>query len=134
MIKTKAAFRALREECGLTQTDIAAEADVRLLTVKKWENPASDIKEPPDDVWQFLLECRGAMHEDARLIAEQIIESCKGVPGAHDLQLDYYRTQEDLDAVQLPDADEPVGYVNARMRLVGQLLDKAEVPYTYRYT
>ena len=131
MKKTKAAFRALREECGLTQADVAAEADVRLLTVKKWENPASDIKEPPDDAWRFLLECRGALHEDARNIAEQIMEN---VPeGAHDLQLDYYRTQEDLDVVQLPDADEPVGYVNARMRLVGQLLDKAEVPYTYRY-
>lgn len=45
MIRTKAAFRALREECGLTQADIAAEAGVRLLTVKKWENPTSDIKE-----------------------------------------------------------------------------------------
>ena len=132
MIRTKAAFRALREECGLTQADIAAEAGVRLLTVKKWENPTSDIKEPPDDVWQFLLECRGAMHQDAREIAQQILDSLETVPGVHDLQLDYYRTQDDLDAVQLPDVDEPVGYVNARMRLVGQLLDKAEIPYTYR--
>lgn len=133
MRKTKAAFRALREECGLTQADVAAEAGCTVQTVKKWENPASHIKEPPDDVWAFLLELRGAMHEDARLIAEQIIESCVALPGAHDLQLDYYRTQACLDAVQLPDHDEPVGYVNARMRLVGQLLDKAEIPYTYRY-
>lgn len=88
---------------------------------------------PPDDVWQFLLECRGALYEDARLIAEQIIESTQAIEGAHGLTLDYYRTQEELDAVQLPDADEPVGYVNARMRLVGHLLDKAEVPYTFEY-
>lgn len=56
------------------------------------------------------------------------------MPGARDLQLDYWRTQDELDAAQLGSGvDEPIGYVNARTRLVGQLLDKAEVPYTYRY-
>ena len=131
MKKTKAAFRALREECGLTQQDIAAEADVRILTAKKWENPNSDIKEPPDDVWQWLLALRGAMYQDAREIVEQIIASLP--EGANDLYLDYYRTQEELDAVQLPEVDEPFGYVNARMRLVGQMLDAKEIKYTYRY-
>ena len=131
MKKTKAAFRAIREECGLTQQDVAAEAYVRILTAKKWENPNSDIKEPPDDVWQWLLALRGAMYQDAREIVEQIIASLP--EGARDLTLDYYRTQEELDAVQLPDADEPVGYVNARTRLVGQMLDAKEIHYTYRY-
>lgn len=131
MKKTKAAFRAIREECGLTQQDVAAEADVRILTAKKWEKPNSDIKEPPDDVWQWLLALRGAMYQDAREMAEQIVASLP--EGARDLTLDYYRTQEELDAVQLPGADEPVGYVNARMRLVGQMLDAKEIPYTYRY-
>lgn len=134
MKKTKAAFRALREECGLTQQDIADEADVHLRSVKRWESPSFPSIEPPDDMWAFVLAARGAMHEDARSIAEQVIESLRGVNGPRDLALDYYRTQEDLDAVQLGSgADEPVGYVNARMRLVGQLLDKAEIPYTYRY-
>ncbi len=135
MEKTKAAFRALREECGFTQQEIADEFGVRLLTVKKWEKPHSDISAPPDDVWQWLLECRGALHQDAREIAEQIMESLESFPnGIQKLELDYYRTQEALDNVQLgTGTDEPVGYVNARTRLVGQLLDRAEVPYTYRY-
>lgn len=131
MKKTKAAFRALREECGMTQREVADEFDVQILTVKKWENPNSNIKEPPDDVWQWLLALRGAMHQDAREIADQIVASLPN--GATDLELNYFRTQEALDAVQLPDADEPVGYVNARMRLVGQLLDREEVKYTYQY-
>lgn len=50
------------------------------------------------------------------------------------MQLRYYRTQEQLDAAQLPDTDEPYGYANARMREVARLLDKAEIQYTYSYT
>lgn len=46
--------------------------------------------------------------------------------GAKDPILDYYRTQEELDGVQLLNT-EAVGYVNARMRLVGQMLDKNTV-------
>lgn len=133
MRKTKAAFKAMREECGFSQQDIADEAGVSILSVKKWENPTY-TQLPPDDVWQFLLSARGAMHQDAREIAEQIVESLSTIENPQDLQLDYYRKQEDLDAVQLGSGiDEPVGYYNARMRLVGQLLDKAEIPYTYRY-
>lgn len=132
MIKTKATFRALREECGLSQQDIADEFDVNRMTVKRWENPSLTGSKLPDDVWAFVLAARGALHEDARSIADQIIGSMAGVKGPHGLTLDYYRTQDDLDAAQ-DGADEPVGYVNARMRLVGQLLDRAEVPYSYRY-
>lgn len=131
MKKTKAAFRAFREECGLTQQDIADEADVRVMTVKNWENPSKPNSVVPDDVWQFVLGLRGAMYQDAREIVEQIISSLPD--GAKDLYLDYYRTQEELDAVQLPETDEPVGYVNARMRLVGQMLDEREIHYSYRY-
>lgn len=130
MKKTKAAFRAFREECGLTQQDIADEAGVQILSVKRWENTKED-HQPPDDVWQWLLALRGAMYEDARQITKQIIESLP--EGAKDLVLDYYRTQEDLDSVQLPEADEPVGYVNARTRLVGQMLDAKEIKYSYAY-
>lgn len=130
MKKTKAAFRAIREECGLTQQDVADEADVKILSVKRWENTKED-HQPPDDVWQWLLALRGAMHEDARQIATQIIDSLP--KGATDLCLDYYRTQEDLDSMQLPNADEPVGYVNARTRLVGQMLEMKEVKYSYAY-
>lgn len=130
MKKTKAAFRAIREECGLTQQDIADEADVKILSVKRWENTKED-HQPPDDVWQWLLALRGAMYEDARHITTQIIESL--TEDAKDLVLDYYRTQEDLDSVQLPEADEPVGYVNARTRLVGQMLDAKEIKYSYTY-
>lgn len=132
MKKTKAAFRAIREECGFSQQDIADEADVSIRSVKFWEDTRED-RQPPDNVWQFLLAARGALYQDAREIAEQITKSLKQT-GATDLQLRYYRTQEQLDAYQLgTGVDEPYGYANARMREVARLLDKAEIPYTFSY-
>lgn len=131
MKKTKAAFRAIREECGLTQQDIADEADVRVMTVKNWENPNKPNSVVPDDVWQFVLGLRGAMYQDAREIVEKIISNLP--EGAKDLVLDYYRTQDDLDSVQLSEVDEPVGYVNARTRIVGQILEAKEIKYSYAY-
>lgn len=131
MKKTKAAFRALREDCGLSQQDVADEADVAVRSVKRWESPNDAGYNPPDDVWRFLLECRGALYEDARLIAEEIIGSA-GKRG-DEVKLRYWRSQEALDAEQLPDVDEPVGYANARMREVGRLLDKAGVAHTFEY-
>lgn len=131
--KTKAAFRAIREECGMTQHDIADEAGVDVRSVKRWENPAVEGYMPPDEVWSFLLSCRGALHQDAREIADQIIDSIKATNGKT-VTLQYFRTQEDLDAVQLKDGiDEPVGYNNARTRLIAQHLEQAEIPYNYQY-
>lgn len=132
MIKTKASFRALREECGLTQEQLADEMDVDRRSVKRWESPHAPV-EPPDDVWAWLLAARGAMHEDARLLAEQIVENYRET-GAREITLLYYRSQQDLDAVQLGgDIDEPVGYANARMRLIARLLEQQEIPYHYEY-
>lgn len=131
MKKNKASFRALREDCGLTQQDIADETGVKILSVKRWEN-TNDDHQPPDDVWDFLLAARGALYQDAREIAEQIIQSVKAVNGK-EVQLCYYRTQEQLDVVQLPDVDEPYGYANARTREIARLLEAAEVQYSYSY-
>ena len=133
MEKTKANFRALREACGLTQSDIAAEADVRLLTAKRWENPNVEGSEPPEDVWDFLRNVYAAMQADAQEIADAIAQSVQETDGML-VELDYYRTQEDLDAVQLGSGvDEPVGYVNARARLVAMMLEGAGIACGFRY-
>ena len=79
------------------------------------------------------MECRGALYADARELAGEITASLE-VEGGREVVLDYYRTQGDLDAVQLDaGTDEPVGYHNARMRAIGRILEQMELPYTYRY-
>lgn len=131
MKKTKAAFRALREECGLTQKDVADEAGVTILSAKKWENPASDIKEPPDDAWEWLLDTSRALEEEA----QKIFEALKSMYRADaPVALGYYRSQEQLDEVQIPAGlDRPVGYMNAVTRRVAALLHEAHMDFDIYY-
>lgn len=135
MLKTKAAFRAMRETCGYSQQDVADEADVRVLTVKKWESPSSDIKQPPDDVWQWLLSERQRQEETAHDLAEQAIAMAEQEDCGGHIVIAYYRSQEELDACQLPAGrDEAVGWVNASSRLAADIIEQAgyEVRFAYR--
>ncbi len=131
MVKTKAAFKALREECGLSQQDVADEAEVTLSSVKKWENPRYDSNQPPGDVWLWLLEMRDELEEEARASCAKLLSMHRG-DGAPFVT--YYRTQEQLDAAQLPcGLDRPVGYVNATTRRAVQLLREAHVDVDVLY-
>ena len=117
MRKTKATARALRESVGMTQLELAAEFDVEVRTVKRWENPAHPSKYP-DEVFQWLEEARSDMVSRAVGLAQGIAAD---KPAR--VVLPYYRTQDELDAVQLPvGQDQPVGYFNATARMVADTL------------
>lgn len=130
MDKTKANFRAIRELCGMTQSDVSGETGATVWVVRSWEDPSCGVL-PPDDVWAWLLMARDAMVMDAREGVEQIMAARIG----QTIALPYFRTQDELDAVQLAQGiDEPVGYHNARMRMIAQMLSEREVPYELVYT
>lgn len=128
MEKSKASFRALREECGLSQQDVADEAGVRVLAVKRWENPR-EPNQPPDDVWAFLLACRDELVATAKAMAD----SARDLPDGP-VTLAYYRDQAQLDSVQLANGnDRPVGYANAITRRAAALLEASGRKVTYEY-
>ena len=130
MDKTKANFRAIREACGMTQSDVSGETGATVGVVRSWEDPSCGVL-PPDDVWAWLLMARDAMVMDACEGVEQIMAARIG----QTIALLYFRTQDELDAVQLAQGiDEPVGYHNARMRMIAQMLSEREVPYEFVYT
>lgn len=128
MHKTKATARALRESVGMTQLELAAEFDVGVRTVKRWENPAHQSNYP-DEVFAWLEEARSDMVSRAVGLAQGIAAD---KPAR--VVLPYFRTQDDLDAVQLPlGQDQPVGYFNATMRLVCDALMAFEVDACFGY-
>lgn len=132
MKKSKTAFRALREDCGLTQQDVADETGANKVTVKRWERPDIKYYDPPDEVWEWLLGVRDTMHADAEAMAERLMRMAASVQCAKPLTITYYRTQEELDAVQLPAGlDRPVGFANATARRVADILEESgwEVEY-----
>lgn len=134
MIKTKAAFRALREACGMTQKDVADEAGVAVFSAKRWENNDNGGHMPPDDVWEWLVECHAAMEAEAHEAAAKALalrdEEHSGAPVA----IRYYRSQEALDEAQLPRGlDRPAGYVNAIARRAAALIEEAGVNTLFVY-
>lgn len=129
MEKSKANIRAIREACGMTQSDVSGETGATLSRIRSWENPACGVL-PPDDVWAWLLMAHDALVMDARDAVEQIMSSRT----TQVVALPYYRTQAELNCVQLAQGiDEPVGYHNARTRMIAQMLSEREVPYEFVY-
>lgn len=126
MIKTKAAFRALRESCGMTQKNVADEADVAMFSVKRWENEDESSHQPPDDVWEWLVECHQRMIAEARESAAKAIALAREERNDGPVAIRYYRTQEALDEEQLPlGIDRPVGYVNAVSMRAAEIIEDA---------
>lgn len=126
MIKTKAAFRALRESCGMTQRDVADEAGVAVFSVKRWENEDESSHQPPDDVWEWLVECHQNMIAEARESAAKALALAREERSDGPIAIRYYRTQEALDEAQLPlGIDRPVGYVNAVSMRAAEIIEDA---------
>lgn len=134
MKKTKAAFRALREDCGLTQNDVAVEMDVDVRSVKRWENGSIEGYEPPDGVWAWLQDAYVDMQAEATRLAAEIMTAVRDSGSTEPVAIRYYRTQEQLDAVQLPAGrDLPVGYANAISREVARTVAEAGIDVDYFY-
>ena len=114
---TKADFRAMREECGLTQQDVADALDVRALTVKRWERPG--FPEPPDDAWAYLHSMRDRMVEMAEFAADKAVE-LRDETGAGAIALTYFRDQRQYDASGRDEG--PVGFANAVARATASRL------------
>lgn len=130
MVKTKAAFRAVREECGLSQQDVADAAGVRVLAVKRWESPAVDGHRPPDDAWEWLLAMRDGLRREAAEAAEATIAALREA-GEDEAVVMYYRSQGHLDS--RAGEGRPYGYVNATSREAARIIEASGHAVAYRY-
>lgn len=106
----KATFKAERESLGLTQNDIAEELGVRLLSVKRWENPEKPYT-PPEAAWDYLEEVGEKM---VRTVDEAVSAVLDSVPEGGNVQLTYYRDQEQYDAFGRDEGSVHVANANAR--------------------
>lgn len=125
---TKADFRAMREECGLTQQDAADALGVRVLTVKRWERPG--FPEPPDDAWAYLNSMRDRMVEMAEFAADKAVE-LRDETGAGAIALTYFRDQSQYDEAGRDEG--PVGFANAVARLTASYLEVEGFEVEFRY-
>ena len=93
-----AEFRALRERVGASQQTVASACGVRVLAVKRWENP-DHPSEPPDDAAEWLL---GLLEVQKQQVAFALskCEETEAMTGnkPNAIQLTYWRSEADMEA------------------------------------
>ncbi len=92
-MSTKATFRALREEVGLSIPDLAHILGVHVQSIKRWENP-DYTQVPPQMAWDALgeiMQKRDWIIEST--LTDEFIKACKN----HKVTLTYFRDQVEYD-------------------------------------
>lgn len=127
---SKAAFRAARERCGISQKMLADRFGNAVLTVKRWEKPGE--AEPPADV-QAWLEGMLTQHVEAVEAALDAVEEMTETQGHAPSHVDllYYRSQAHYDRFGRDKGDYAI--VNARSREIGAILEAEGIEARFRY-
>ena len=127
---SKAAFRAARERCGISQKMLADRFGNAVLTVKSWEKPGE--AEPPADV-QAWLESMLTQHVEAVEAALDAVEEMTETQGHAPSHVDllYYRSQAHYDTYGRDKGDYAI--VNARSREIGAILEAEGIEARFRY-
>lgn len=115
MRSKKAWMRAARSVCGLSQQDVAVEADVQSRTVRRWEREG-DV-EPPDDVIRWLAT---ALEEHRNAVNDFIDEITSNTNKGSRILLTWYANQEQRDIEG--GTDTPFTFDNAITRSVAERL------------
>lgn len=124
---SKADFKARRETLGLSQSDVADVVGVTKTSVKRWERP--DFPEPPEDVWEWLELCEQAQKDTVEQAVSAAI-ACS-IDKNKAVQITYYRSQEQYDALGR-DAG-PFGMANANARMVASRLTSLGIDVDFAY-
>lgn len=121
---SKADFKATRELLGLTQQDVAEMACVNVATIKKWERPG--FPEPPADVWDLIDGLDDMQEETVDAAVDHILSA-----GGEDVQMTYYRSQDQYD--EMGRDPGPYRMANANARLVAHRLRALGVEVDFCY-
>lgn len=127
-------FRALREQVGYSQQDVADALGVKVLSVKRWENPEYPF-EIPQDAWDILDEAYRLQHT---VVAAAVDRACGAgeATGMHadvPVVLAYWRTQRDYDERHPLDPGS-YGQANATARAVAEKLRDLGFSVSFRFT
>lgn len=122
-MRNEAEFKALRELVGMSQSMLADTLGVRVLSVKRWENPNYDWR-PPDEAWEVLDRARAKQLEVVRFAVFKVkgLENQAGErPGT--VNLTYWRSEDEYEAAH-PGEGAKWQMANANSRLVCHELER----------
>lgn len=110
LVRSKAGFKALMEECGFGRRELAGWLGVDVKTVARWLSPVY-AQVAPAGVWERLAGVLGEREELVRGLVDQVGDEST-------VRVSYARRAQDLP----DDVAVPVGVFNANARAVGVTL------------
>lgn len=121
----KAWCKYARELCGIPQSELAAQLNVSVVTVKKWERRTTTA-EPPQDCLDWLARAVEAHDNDVAELVDRVLAAPRGTVAS----LPWYPDQETADA---DGVGTPYGYMNAVTRSAAEQLSRLGVPAVISY-
>lgn len=122
-MRSKQEFKALREQVGMSQTDLALALDVSERSVKRWESVKYTEYNAPQDAWDILDDALKLQRQVVSAALGQIEEAAQEVGGyPESVKLVYWSSQAEYDKHHCVDDDGDWRQANATARIVSYAL------------
>lgn len=121
--RTKTDFRALREMVGMTQSVLAHQLGVQVISVKRWENPSTEWM-PPQDAWDVLDDARERQKWVVSTAVDKALETTEQAERDPEvIDLTYWHSAEDYEQAH-PGEGWGWQMANANSRLAAARLEE----------
>lgn len=121
----KQEFKALREQVGMSQTDLALALEVSERSVKRWESIKYKEYNAPQDAWDILDELLQLQREEVATALGQVEEAAQSVGDyPESVKLVYWTSQDEYDKHHCIDDGGDWRQANATARVVSYALSE----------
>lgn len=122
-MRNKQEFKALREQVGMSQADLALMLGVAERSVKRWESIKYTNYNAPQDAWDILDDALKLQRQVISAALGQIDEAAQEVGGyPESVKLVYWSSQAEYDEHHCVDDDGDWRQANATARIVSYAL------------
>lgn len=124
-MRNKQEFKALREQVGMSQTDLALALEVSERSVKRWESIKYKEYNAPQDAWDILDELLQLQREEVATALGQVEEAAQSVGDyPESVKLVYWTSQDEYDKLHCIDDGGDWRQANATARVVSYALSE----------
>lgn len=122
-MRSKQEFKALREQVGMSQADLAIALGVTERSAKRWESIKYSNYNAPKDAWDILDGALKLQRQVISVALGQIEEAAQEVGGyPASVKLVYWSSQAEYDEYHCVDDDGDWRQANATARIVSYAL------------
>ena len=129
-MRTKAEFRAIREQLGMSQSVLADMMDVQDRSVRRWESPEAP-QQPPDEAWEILDFYLHRQEDMVEYAVGHVVAMDSDMGKPEDVVMSYYPDQDSFDEVHTDEGDYRMANANTRQVAVSLRWRGYKVRFSY---